>query len=141
MSAPVVLTAPELTQRSAQAVCLIQSEEILRVSTPAYSKQNSDLSFMIRQPSASAILCNDVELLLECQFTLSDACTVKGKQHPGIATQGYKYKTVPNTNSDYGFVPQMLPIQNKCVRNAVCTINYKNLSLKNQDTVHVRIRP
>jgi hypothetical protein len=123
MSAPSVLTAPELTQRSAAPVCLIQSEEILRVRTPAYSKTNSDISFMIRQPSASAILVNDVELLLECKFTLSDAYRAKGKVTGGLANAGAKYKDTASAASDYGFVPEMLPLQNKCIRNAVITIN------------------
>ena len=125
MSGPAVLTAPELTQRSSQPVCLIQSEEILRVRTPAYSRTKSDLSFMVRQPSASAICTNDVELLLEVSFVMNngETITVKDLVLPGGATTGNKYKARDADNSDYGFMPQMLPIQNKCIRNAVITIN------------------
>ena len=55
---PAVLTETVLTQREAAPVTMIQSEEVLRTRTPAYSQSNSDISFMIRQPSASAILTN-----------------------------------------------------------------------------------
>ena len=125
MQAPQILTQPELTQRSSQPVCMIQSEEILRVRTPAYSRTNADLSFLIRQPSASAILVNDVELVLECQFTIAGGThTVHAKYQTGsTGVNNTKYQPLDNAAIDYGFMPQMLPIQNKCIRNAVMTIN------------------
>ena len=128
--APAVLTEPVLTQRESQPVCLIQSEEILRVKTPAYSATNSDLSFMVRQPSGSAILTNDVELLLEVKFTLSDNATVMEHYSNGMGGAGTKYMIVNNGNSDYGLMPEMLPLQNKCIRNAVITINGSSQSIR-----------
>ena len=127
--APQILTQPELTQRSAQPVCLIQSEEILRVATPSYANSKSDLSFLVRQPSASCILVNDVQLRLEVKFTLSNNATVKASYFPGnVATNSNKYMPKSQNNTDYGFMPQMLPIQNKCIRNAVLTINGSSIS-------------
>ena len=127
--APQILTQPELTQRSAQPVCLIQSEEILRVATPSYSNSLSDLSFLVRQPSASAILVNDVQLRLEVKFTLSNNATVKAFYFPGTNnTAANKYKPKSQADTDYGFMPQMLPLQNKCIRNAVLTINGSSIS-------------
>ena len=128
-TAPQILTQPELTQRSAQPVCLIQSEEILRVATPSYSNSLSDLSFLVRQPSASAILVNDVQLRLEVKFTLSNNVTVKASYMPGSHnTAAHKYMPISQDDTDYGWMPQMLPIQNKCVRNAVLTINGSSIS-------------
>ena len=69
---PAVLTEPVLTQREAAPITVIQSEEVLRTRTPAYSSTNSDISFMVRQPSASAILTNYVELLVEVEFQSAD---------------------------------------------------------------------
>ena len=127
--APQILTQPELTQRSAQPVCLIQSEEILRVKTPAYNKSKSDLSFLVRQPSASAICVNDVELRLEVKFTLSNQTTVKAFYDTGNhATDADKYQPISQGDTDYGFMPEMLPLQNKCIRNAVLTINGSSIS-------------
>ena len=45
---PAILTQPVLTQRESAPVCVIQSEEILKTRTPAYSQTNSDISFMVR---------------------------------------------------------------------------------------------
>ena len=127
--APQILTQPELTQRSAQPVCLIQSEEILRVATPAYANSLSDLSFLVRQPSASAICVNDVQLRLQLKFTLDNNITVKAKYRPGTEpTRGNKYVPFDQSDTDYGFMPQMLPLQNKCIRNAVVTINGSSIS-------------
>ena len=121
---PDVLTQVELTQRESQTVCMIQSEEILRVRTPAYSRTKSDLSFLVRQPSASAICVNDVQLVLECQFVTDTNVRALAKyQHGVAASANNKYQPLNLGLSDYGFVPQMLPIQNKCIRNAVITIN------------------
>ena len=128
--APAILTQPVLTQREAQPVCMIQSEEILRVKTPAYAKSNSDISFMVRQPSGSAILTNDVEILLEAKFTLSHTAIVRDKYIGGLAANGANYLNLADTNSDFGFMPEMLPLQNKCIRNAVITINGSSQSIR-----------
>ena len=120
---PTILTQVELTQRSAKPVCLIQSEEILRVSTPAYAKSNSDLSFLIRQPSSSAICVNDVQLLVECEFTCDSQLTVRQRY-----TSEFQQGDNLNTSGDYGYMPQLLPWQNKCIRNAVVTINGSSFS-------------
>ena len=120
---PAVLTEPVLTQREAAPVTVIQSEEILRTRTPAYSQTNSDISFMVRQPSASAILANYVEVLLEVEFTASAdfsfASTLKSDFT--AQTQGTK---------DHGFVAEGLPLQSKCIRNAVLTINGTSQSMR-----------
>ncbi len=132
MSAPNVLTQEILTQRSAQPMVMIQSEEILKTRTPAYSATNSDISFLVRQPSASAILKNSPELYLELQFTLSDAPTVKASFNggqPGI-TSGEEYDAIDEQKTDYGFMPEMLPLQNKCIRNMVITINGASQSVR-----------
>ena len=121
---PAVLTQEVLTQREAQPVVLIQPEEILRVKTQAYSNTNSDISFMVRQPSASAILANDVELYLEVDFqTTNSNVTVH-------ADFDDDFGPVSTGNSDYGYVAEGLPIQSKCVRNAVLTINGSSQSFR-----------
>jgi len=130
MSAPTVLTQEILTQRTAQPMVLIQSEEILKTRTPAYSRTNSDISFMVRQPSASAILKNSPELYLEMKFTLSDAITVKSDYSRGNKTDTNKYKAQDQANTDYGFMPELLPLQNKCIRNMVITINGASQSVR-----------
>ena len=99
---PTILTQQELTQRSAKPVCLIQSEEILRVRTPAYAKSNSDLSFLIRQPSSSAIMVNDVQLDIAIRFKLDTETKAKGR----FVKNTYRQN---DDLGDYGYMPQMLP--------------------------------
>jgi hypothetical protein len=130
MSAPNVLTQQILTQRSAQPVVLIQSEEILRTRTPAYSATTSDLSFMVRQPSASAILRNSPEILLELKFTLDSAATVRQSWNSGKTGITFKYNVKDEDHGDYGFMPEMLPLQNKCIRNMVISINGASQSVR-----------
>ena len=121
---PAVLTQEVLTQRESQPMCLIQSEEILRVKTQAYSATNSDVSFMVRQPSASAILANDVELYLEVEFEVN---TSNFLVRPELTDE---YKSAGQANTDYGFVAEGLPVQSKCIRNAVVTINGSSQSFR-----------
>ena len=122
--APTVLTQPELTQRSAQPVCLIQPDEVLRVRTPAYSKSNADISFLVRQPSASAILCNHPELQLELEFTTADNTMCKDDFKTGKdATPANRYTVASDQQSDNVRWPQMYPLQQKCIRNVVLSIN------------------
>ena len=121
---PAVLTQEVLTQREAQPVVLIQPEEILRVKTQAYSKTNSDISFMVRQPSASAICANDVELYLEVEFE------VKDNNISVHADFDANFERQDHGNQDYGFVAEGLPVQSKCVRNAVLTINGSSQSFR-----------
>ena len=149
--APAVLTDPILTTREAQPVVLVTSEEILTVQTPAYSKNKSDISFLVRQPSGSAICSSYCELILTLEFTLSNNATVRARyingQHdnlalryrhqkpvvafdPQAANAGQKQAAVNNAISDYGFVAELLPIQNKCIRNAVITINGSSQSMR-----------
>ena len=137
--APAVLTEPILTTREAQPVVLVSSEEILTVRTPAYSKNASDLSWLIRQPSGSAICSSYVELILDVSFTLSNNITVRAPYVQGThdtENSRYRYHNAANAAghaakvSDYGFWPELLPVQNKCVRNAVLTINGSSQSLR-----------
>lgn len=148
--APAVLTDPILTTRESQPVVLVTSEEILTVQTPAYSMNKSDISFLVRQPSGSAICSSYAELILTLQFTLSNNATVKARIINGVhdnlalryrflkpaaapALGGGAAGLLAATNahiSDYGFVPELLPIQNKCVRNAVITINGSSQSMR-----------
>ena len=121
---PAVLTQEVLTQREAQPVVLIQPEEILRVKTQAYSRTNSDISFMVRQPSASAILANDVELYIEVDFTTENSNVSVHAEFDD------DFKARSQGNSDYGYVAEGLPIQSKCVRNAVLTINGSSQSFR-----------
>ena len=123
---PSVFTRPEMTQMSGQTICLIQPDEILRVRTPAYSKSNADVSFLVRQPSASAMLVNRPELQLELQFTLDSNITVKDAFVPGSANAGANgayTRLAPDSECDYVRWPQMFPLQQKCIRNAVISIN------------------
>ena len=57
-AAPVILTSEELATREARNVVMVSSEEILPRKIPAYVSSKSEISFMFRQPSASAILIN-----------------------------------------------------------------------------------
>ena len=143
--APAVLTEPILTTRESQPVVLVSSEEILTVRTPAYSKTKSDLSWLIRQPSGSAICSSYVEIMLEVKFTVTGGKEIRvrapfnGGLH-GTAANRYQYKVGTNAashaadTSDYGYWPELLPIQNKCVRNAVLTINGSSQSLRMSET-------
>ena len=120
---PAVLTEPVLTQREAAPITVIQSEEVLRTRTPAYSSTNSDISFMVRQPSASAILTNYVELLVEVEFQSADNFAVASE-----LKDDYKFQA--QTAKDYGFLAEGLPLQSKCIRNAVLTINGTSQSMR-----------
>ena len=131
-AAPNVLTQEVLTQRQAQPLVMVQSEEILKTRTPAYSATNSDISFLVRQPSASAILKNQPELYLELEFTITDAADVKSDYSggQGALNNDQKYKQTDQANTDYGFYPDMLPLQNKCIRNMVININGASQSVR-----------
>ena len=159
--APAVLTDPILTTREAQPVVLVTSEEILTVRTPAYSKSQSDLSFLVRQPSGSAICSSYVELILTLKFILrqrnngetqpmglnvvrttftgthntinlryKQENTAAGTDLEGDGSNAQKLAGIRKNASDYGFMPELLPIQNKCVRNAVLTINGSSQSMR-----------
>ena len=121
MSGPQIEVEETLNSRDTYPVVMVQSEEILRVRTPAYSKTNSDISFMLRQPSASAILTNYVELVLECEFTCAQNFTV----HRAVDDDA---KEQAQAGTDYGYVSEGLPFQSKCIRNAVVTINGSSIS-------------
>ena len=120
---PAILTQPVLTQRESAPVCVIQSEEILKTRTPAYSQTNSDISFMVRQPSASAILTNYVEILLDVEFQ-SNA----DFKFASDTKADYTHQT--QAGADFGFVAEGLPLQSKCIRNAVLTINGTSQSMR-----------
>ena len=118
---PAVLTETVLTQREAAPVTMIQSEEVLRTRTPAYSQTNSDISFMVRQPSASAILTNYVELLVEVRFRSDN-------NFSAIKELKDTYLTESQAARDFGYIAEGLPWQSKAIRNAVITINGTSIS-------------
>ena len=70
-SAPIVLTAQSLSQREARPVVLVSPEEIFKMRTESFAKNKSEIGFLIRQPSAAAIMSSYVELELVLKFKSS----------------------------------------------------------------------
>ena len=139
MSAPSVLTEEILTQRSAVPMVMVQSEEILKTRTPAYTGTGgnvSDISFMVRQPSASAILKNSPELYLELEFTCDNNTVAMAEFYNGTAGGNNANKVYGNGASDIGFMPEMLPLQNKAIRNMVISINGASQSVRCNEFGH-----
>ena len=133
MSAPNVLTEEILTTRSAVPMVMVQSEEILKTRTPAYTGVGgsvSDISFLVRQPSASAILKNAPELYLELEFKADKKLMAMADFHKPDAEGNDAQCIYADATSDVGFWPEMLPLQNKCIRNMVITINGASQSIR-----------
>ncbi len=72
MSQDSVRTSQTLTQRSAQSALLVSPEEILRMRTQSFSNSKTEIGFLLRQPAASSILSNYVELELDLQFVFDN---------------------------------------------------------------------
>ncbi len=115
MSAPLVITSEDLSQREARPVVLVSPEEILRMRTASFSKSITELGFLVRQPSAAAIMSSYVELELVCRFRFSVATAVPTNVVPitGLAA----------ADNSVLKCPEGLPIQSKCIRTAVVSIN------------------
>ena len=78
MSAPLVITSEDLSQREARPVVLVSPEEILRMRTASFSKSITELGFLVRQPSAAAIMSLYVALELVCRFRFSAGTAYHG---------------------------------------------------------------
>ena len=124
MSAPIVLTSETLSQREARPVVLVSPEEILKMRTESFSKNKSELGFLIRQPSASAIMSAYVELELVLKFrsTVALAQVMQVGAHKG---HGPVANVAGNEQLDCQ-MPEGLPIQSKCVRTAVSCLTAAN---------------
>ena len=117
MAAPVVLTSEELSTREARTVVFVSSEEILPRKIPAYVKSKSEISWLFRQPSASAIMINKPFVELELQFTLTKKNAAGAGQVIGAADIAYSGAEAGNAAAQlYGRSMEGLPFLSKCVR-------------------------
>jgi hypothetical protein len=114
-SAPIVLTSESLSQREARPVVLVSPEEIMRMRTESFAKNKSEIGFLIRQPSAAAIMSSYVELELVLKFKSS----TRLKQNLMYLSNGLP-QGVQQLNCQ---MPEGLPLQTKCIRTAVVSIN------------------
>ena len=128
-AAPVILTSEELATREARNVVMVSSEEILPRRIPAYVQTESEISFMFRQPSASAILINKPFIELELQFKVS--------KKTGTDIQLGLQR---NANSATGRVMEGLPFLCKCVRTSVVSINGATQTYRNSEYLTSYIR-
>ena len=125
-TAPVVFTSDTLSQRQARPFVMVSPEEYLKQQIDAYTKSTSELGFMVRQPSSSAILKNYVELELSLRFVLSHDWR---RPHEADVTTGNNsgrttiHQTPDAVNQTYGLYPEGYPFQTKCVRVATVTLN------------------
>ena len=122
-TAPVVLTSEELATREARNVVMISSEEILPRKIAAYTTSKSEISFMFRQPSASAILINKPFIELELQFIVGS---------PTGANYSIQ-NVISNHPSCFGRQMEGLPFLSKCVRTTVVSINGATQTYRNSE--------
>ena len=126
--APVVLTSEELATREARTVVMVSSEEILPRRIEAYSKNKSEISWMWRQPSASAIMINKPYIELEVQFT------VKGAEDTHVTPANLLLSTATiQANAIFGRAQEGLPFLSKCVRTSVISINGATQTYRNSE--------
>jgi len=135
-AAPTILASEELSTREARNVVFVSSEEILPRKIPAYVRSKSEISFLFRQPSASAIMINRPFIELELQFVIqkklagaanafvnSDTLMALG-EHPLAGARG---------NEAYGRAMEGLPFLSKCVRTSVISINGATQTYRNSE--------
>ena len=93
---------------------------------PAYVANRSEISFLVRQPSASAILVNTPYLELQLRFEIT--------QLDGSAlTTAPTYSNGTIAAKDYGRALEGLPFLSKCVRTSVVTINGASNTYRNSE--------
>ena len=68
--APVVLTDEVLGTREQRTLIFVSPEEQLPLRIKAYVQNENEISFMVKQPSASAILVNKPYIDLQVEFTI-----------------------------------------------------------------------
>ena len=122
-AAPVILTSEELATREARNVVMVSSEEILPRKIPAYVSSKSEISFMFRQPSASAILINKPFIELELEFEVMQVAD------ENVTT--FNFSTGGASAS--GRVMEGLPFLTKCVRTSVISINGATQTYRNSE--------
>ena len=123
-AAPVILTSEELATREARNVVMVSSEEILPRKIPAYVKSATEISFMFRQPSASAILINKPFIELELSFEVKNP-NGEGNVAPITFSTGAKRCE--------GRLMEGLPFLTKCVRTSVISINGATQTYRNSE--------
>ena len=116
-AAPIVITSEALSQREARPIVLVCPEEILKMRTESFAKNKSEIGFLIRQPSAAAIMSSYVELELVLKFKTTRPMAQPIQRGTLANGQG------PGGGGMSGMMPEGLPIQSKCVRTAVLSIN------------------
>ena len=138
MAAPVVLTSEELSTREARTVVFVSSEEILPRKIPAYVKSKSEISFLFRQPSASAIMINKHFIELDLQFTVQKKRAVDGQAFVDgetniIASPEAAPLAGAGGGKAFGRAMEGLPFLSKCVRTSVISINGATQTYRNSE--------
>ena len=128
-SAPVPITAEELGTRQAKTIVVLGTEEVLPLKIPAYVKSDSEISFLVRQPSSSAILVNQpfIELQLEFKMSKTDGQDLTND----LIFVGAKKEAIGA--KAFGRQLEGLPFLSKCVRTSVVTINGASNTYRNSE--------
>ena len=134
MAAPVVLTSEELSTREARTVVFVSSEEILPRKIPAYVKSPSEISWLFRQPSASAIMINKPFVELELEFTLTKKNAAGVAQAFAGGELDFKEGEAGDAGAKvYGRQMEGFPFLSKCVRTSVISINGATQTYRNSE--------
>lgn len=126
---PIVLTAEELATREARNLVMISSEELLHMRTDAYTKSATEISFMFRQPSASAVLVNKPYIQLDLSFNL----VLNNAGEVADAGNSPHIPVGQDNNQAYGRMMEGLPFLSKCVRTSVISINGATQTYRNSE--------
>ena len=118
-TAPIPLTEDVLGTRQAKTMVMLSTEEKLHMKVPAYVKSDSEISFLVRQPSSSAILVNQPYLELQLIFTLS--------------RNDVAFSHLAAALKPFGRQMEGLPFLSKCVRTSVVTINGASNTFRNSE--------
>ena len=125
-TAPVPLTDELLGTRQAKTIVMLSTEEVLPMQIPAYVANKSEISFLVRQPSASAILVNAPYIELQLKFTIQ-------RTNGAALTTAPLYSAKEAASKSYGRKLEGLPFLSKCVRTSVVTINGATNTYRNSE--------
>ena len=119
---------------------MVSSEEILPRKIKAYSANKSEISFMFRQPSASAIMINKPFIELELQFIVESSAAHNGPDYhesrpfggSTVTWDAHNGRNVQTYNM-FGRAMEGLPFLSKCVRTSVISINGATQTYRNSE--------
>ena len=127
------LTEEVLATNESSSIVMVSSEEVLPLQIEAYVKSRSEISWIFRQPSASAILHNQPYIELDLKFSLSQPDGTTMNQNVKPISQYEDGRLTHDGLKCYGRQLEGLPFLSKCVRTSVVTMNGASHTYRNSE--------